>query len=41
MINEICKCDPIDGVSSSADDMIDDKTQIKFNNNMGSTKAGP
>lgn len=25
-INEICKCDPLEGVSNNVDEMIDDKS---------------
>lgn len=38
-INEICKCEPIEGVSNSLDEMIDDKSQIKFSNNIGPLKG--
>jgi hypothetical protein len=35
MINEVCKCDPVEGVQNSIDDIIDDKSNIKLSNNIG------
>jgi hypothetical protein len=30
MINEACKCDPIDGVSTTGDDLITDEGKSKY-----------
>lgn len=29
-INEICKCDPVEGVSSLGEDIIEDKPATKY-----------